>query len=109
MAQTSEFLTRGRGNGRVRHALKSRTHDVLDDFVELRKDMGKLAQAASRAARSEVLTTGKRLEEIGRDMRTRAGESVGYVTEQVRAHPGATIGLTLGAGVLIGLMLAARR
>ena len=35
-----------RVNGHARSALKARTHDVIDDFSALRKDVRKLARAA---------------------------------------------------------------
>lgn len=107
MAQLDTTM-RGRKNGHARGALKARANDVLDDFAELRKDMSRLADAANKAARSEVKHAGHRLEAIGKDLRVRASEGAGYATEQVRAHPGAAIGVSLGAGLLIGLLLSRR-
>ena len=109
MAQAFETAGRGRRNGAERHALKARTHDVAGDFAALRKDMGKLADAATKAARSEVRSVGHRLEQLGRDMSGRASDGAHYVGEQVRAHPGVAIGASLGAGLLIGLLLSTRR
>jgi ElaB/YqjD/DUF883 family membrane-anchored ribosome-binding protein len=110
MVQASENLGRGsRRNGAARTALKARTNDVIGDFAALRKDMGRLADAATKAARKEMKTAGHRLERFGRDMRTRASDGAHYVSEQVRTHPTAAIGLSLGAGLLIGLLLASRR
>lgn len=108
MAQSLDTGMRGRKNGHARAALRSRTTDVLDDFAELRKDMSKLADAANKAAREEVKHAGKRLEGLGRDMRTRAADGAEYATEQVRSHPGAAIGISLGAGLLLGVILARR-
>ena len=105
MVTASETVTRGRRNGVAHGALRARTHDVLDDFAELRKDMGRLADAANKAARSEVKHAGQRLESIGKNMRTKAGESREIMAERVRQHPGAAVGISLGAGVLIGLLL----
>lgn len=107
MAQLDTTM-RSRKNGHARGALKARANDVLDDFSELRKDMSRLADAANKAARSEVKHAGHRLEAIGKDLRVRAREGAGYAVEQVRAHPGAAIGVSLGAGLLIGLLLARR-
>jgi len=106
MAQSSDTATRR--NGATRHALKSRAGDVLDDFSELRKDVGRLADAASKAARAEVKTASKRLERASRKARTRVGESAEYVSDQVRSHPGMAIGASLGAGMLIGWLLSRR-
>lgn len=108
MAQALDSSTRGRKNGHARAALRSRATDVLDDFTELRKDMSRLADAANKAARDEVKHAGKRLEGLGRDMRTRASDGTEYAVEQVRSHPGAAIGVSLGAGLLIGMLLARR-
>ncbi len=109
MAQAFETVSRGKRNGAARSALKARTGDVSRDFAALRKDMGKLAHAATKAARSEVRTAGHRLEQLGRDLSGRASDGASYVSEQVRAHPGVAIGASLGAGLLIGLLLSARR
>jgi ElaB/YqjD/DUF883 family membrane-anchored ribosome-binding protein len=108
MAQALDTGVRGRKNGHARSALKSRTTDVLDDFTELRKDMTKLADAARKAAREEVKHAGQRLEGLGRDIRTRAAEGSEYAVEQVRSHPAAAIGISLGAGLLLGMVLARR-
>jgi ElaB/YqjD/DUF883 family membrane-anchored ribosome-binding protein len=108
MAQLHEDA-RGKRNGQARTAMKSRATDVLDDFAELRKDLGKLADATNKAARAEVKQAGRRLELFGRDMRERAEERMTFVGEQVRTHPGAALGLTLGAGLLLGMILTRRR
>src|SRR5262245_36922266 len=107
MVQASETIGRGsRRNGAMRGALKARTNDVIGDFTALRKDMGRLADAATKAARTEMRSTGKRLERFGRDMRTRATDGAHYVSENVRARPAAALGISLGAGLLIGMLLA---
>lgn len=108
MAQAQEDA-RGKRNGQARGALKSRATDVLDDFAELRKDVNKLAEAANKAARAEVRNAGKRLETFGRDVRSRAEDRLTYVNDKVRTHPGAALGVSLGAGVLLGMFLMRRR
>ena len=109
MAQL-DTAARGRKNGyaQTRGAVKARATDVLDDFGELRKDMSRLAEAANKAARAEVKHAGHRLETIGKDLRMRAGERADYAIEKVREHPGAALGITLGAGLLIGLLISRR-
>ncbi len=99
---------RGKENGHARGALKARATDVLDDFVELRKDMSRLAEAANKAARDEVKHASLRLDSIGKDLRTRANERAGYAAEKVREHPGAALGITLGAGLLLGMLISRR-
>ena len=98
-----------RRNGVARNALRSRAGDVLDDFGALKKDMSKLAQAARKAAKVEVRHTGERLQAIGRDLRTQAGDRAANLSEVVRERPGAAVGISLGAGLLLGLILTARR
>lgn len=108
MAQAMDTGTRGRKNGHARGALKARATDVLDDFSELRKDMSRLADAANKAARAEVKTAGHRLEEIGKTLRTRANDGASRAVETVREHPGAALGVSLGAGLLLGMLLSRR-
>lgn len=100
---------RGKRNGHARSELRSRASDVMDDFSELRKDLGHLAEAAQKAARAEVASTGTRIKTASGSLRARAGEGAEAVAERVREHPGAAIGISVGAGVLIGLLLATRR
>jgi len=109
MVQAFETASRSKRNGAARGALRARTNDVIGDFAELRKDMNRLANAATKAARHEVKSAGQRLELLGRDMRSRASEGAQYVGEQVRTRPGAAVGIALGAGLLVGLLLRARR
>ncbi|MGD9979132.1 MAG: hypothetical protein AB7H66_12030 [Hyphomonadaceae bacterium] len=107
MAQAMD-TARSRKNGHARGAVRARANDVLDDFSELRKDMSRLAEAANKAARAEVKHAGQRLESIGKDLRTRASDGADYAVEKVREHPGAALGISLGAGLLLGMLLARR-
>lgn len=108
MAQAMDTGVRGKKNSHARSALKARTSDVLDDFGELRKDVGRLAQAANKAARAEAKSAGHRLEMIGKDLRARVSDGAERTVETIREHPGAAIGIAAGAGLLIGVMLARR-
>jgi ElaB/YqjD/DUF883 family membrane-anchored ribosome-binding protein len=108
MTQASERILRGKSNGAARGALKSRTDDVLEDFAELRKDVGRLYDAANQAARSEIRFAKNRVGQLTEDLRGQASERAEYVSEQVRLHPYAAIGASLGVGLLLGL-LAKRR
>lgn len=109
MAQALEAGLRGRKNGHAaRGALKSRASDVLDDFAELRKDMTRLADAANKAARDEVKSAGRKLEGMGRSLRTRATNGATYAVEQVREHPAAAVGGAIGVGLLLGFLLSRR-
>jgi len=106
MAQTQSVE---RKNGAARAALKARASDVLEDFSELRKDVNRLAEAANKAARVEMKHARKRLSGLSHELSDRASQGMSYTADQVRAHPGAAIGISLGAGLLIGLLLTARR
>jgi ElaB/YqjD/DUF883 family membrane-anchored ribosome-binding protein len=90
MAQAMNTAARGKRSGNTRDAVKARAADVREDFGALRKDIGRLADAAS--------TT----------LRHRASEGANYVSERVREHPGAAMGIMLGAGLLLGMLLAHR-
>jgi len=107
MAQLDTSV-RGKKNGHARAALKARASDVLDDFTELRKDVNRLADAANKAARHEVKHAGQRFTTIGKDLRTRANDGAEYAVERVREHPGAAVGISLGAGLVLGLLLSRR-
>jgi ElaB/YqjD/DUF883 family membrane-anchored ribosome-binding protein len=107
MAQLDTSV-RGKKNGHARAALKARANDVLDDFTELRKDMNRLAEAANKAARYEVKNAGERVTTLGQDLRTRAKSGAEYAVEQVRERPAAAVGISLGAGLLLGLLLSRR-
>jgi ElaB/YqjD/DUF883 family membrane-anchored ribosome-binding protein len=97
-----------RRNGAMRGAVRARANDVLEDFAELGKDVSRLADAAGKAARAEVTHATKRVSHLGTDLTARARGGATYVATQVREHPGAAIGVTLGAGVLVGLLLSRR-
>lgn len=105
MAQTMQTQRR---NGAMRHTVRARANDVLDDFAELSKDVSRLADAAGKAARAEVNTASNRVRSLGSDLTQRARDSAGYAVTQVRERPGAALGITLGAGVLLGLLLSRR-
>jgi len=107
MAQLDTSM-RGKKNGHARGALKARANDVLDDFVELPKDMSRLADAANKAARDEVKHAGSRIDLFSKTLRTRASNGAGYAVEKIREHPGTALGVSLGAGLVLGLVLARR-
>ena len=106
MAQAYEAPRRRNG---AAGALRSRATDVLEDIAELQKDVGKLANAASKAAREEVDLTRDRIDYFGKSLRGRADDSVRYVGDHVRERPAAAIGIALGTGLLIGLAMKLKR
>lgn len=108
MAQMMETSRQQRRNGAMRNAVRARASDVIDDFAELKKDVSRLADAAGKAARAEANQAGQKVRSFGGDIRQRATDTADYVTTQVREHPGAALGATLGAGVILGLLLSRR-
>lgn len=79
MAQAMDTGARSKRRGNARGDIQARGVDVLNDFSAMRKDMSRLA-----------------------------GESASYVSEKVREYPAAAIGLSIGAGLLLGMLLARR-
>jgi ElaB/YqjD/DUF883 family membrane-anchored ribosome-binding protein len=103
------YEARGRRNGGAREAFRTTAEEVMEDFAELRRDVSKLVDAAGLAARGEVSETRDRIERLGRGVRDKALDRASSMADQVREHPGAAVGATLGIGVLIGLLLSSRR
>lgn len=99
---SESFNTNMQGAADRNGALKMSASTVMQDLDALRKDVSRLAEAATTTAR-------ERLGRLGKDVGTRATRSAGYMGEQVRTHPGVALGLTLGAGLAIGMLLASRR
>jgi ElaB/YqjD/DUF883 family membrane-anchored ribosome-binding protein len=95
-------------NGHERDALRSRADDVISDFAELRRDVSRLADAATKAARSEMATATHKLDRARHQLVDRARTGATYVGKQVRERPVAAIGVTLGAGLLIGMLMSRR-
>ncbi|MBI3437126.1 MAG: DUF883 family protein [Proteobacteria bacterium] len=106
MAQASERSVRGKSNGR--EALRSRADDVMEDFEELRKDVGRLYDAANQAARSELRFAKNRVGQLTSDLREQASERAEYFGEQIRTHPYVAIGASLGIGLLLGFVARRR-
>lgn len=108
MAQSMEMRSRSKRNGAARDSVKARANDVMEDFAELRRDMSLLADAAAKSATNEVRHTRERISNLGRSLRERTETGAEYLSERVRERPAAAIGVSLGAGLLIGLLLARR-
>jgi ElaB/YqjD/DUF883 family membrane-anchored ribosome-binding protein len=85
MAQAIDTGMRRRGNRAFGAS------EVMRDFSDLGRDMGRLA------------------EHLGHGVQTRTQRGVKYARAQIRAHPGAAIGASLGAGLILGMLLSGRR
>jgi ElaB/YqjD/DUF883 family membrane-anchored ribosome-binding protein len=88
-------------NGKDKHLRKS-LRAVRDDVNTLSHDIAELAGAVRVDAGSRVRRLRDRAESSARD-------TVERMQEQVRERPGVALGAAAGAGLLIGLLLAARR
>jgi ElaB/YqjD/DUF883 family membrane-anchored ribosome-binding protein len=82
--------------------LKTSAATVAQDLDNLRKDVSRLAGAATTTAREQ-------LGRLGKDVGTQATRSASYVGEQVRMHPGVALGVAIGAGLAIGMLLSSSR
>lgn len=115
--------------------LRSRANDVIDDFAELRKDIKRLADAAQKTLNTHVRETTAQLDDARHDLQDRLVERAStlrddlseratdlrddlterahggakYLGKQVKTRPAASIGIALGAGLIIGMLLAPRR
>lgn len=94
---------------RMNGALRARTDDVMHDFVELKKDMAKLADAATKAVRREVRSAKEQLSDVRHSIEERAQNGIDTVSGQVRERPLAALGIAAGAGLTAGLLLKLRR
>jgi ElaB/YqjD/DUF883 family membrane-anchored ribosome-binding protein len=85
-------------NGKLKHALAS----VGDGVSEVRQEVGHLASAVGDEIKA-------RADAIGRSVMTTTSRAVDATRESVRQRPAAALGVAAGAGLLVGLLLAARR
>jgi ElaB/YqjD/DUF883 family membrane-anchored ribosome-binding protein len=108
MTEAINDSVRSSRNGAMPGEVRARANDVLEDFNALSKDVSKLATAASRAARAQVASAGEQVRTASQSLSERARNGASMVSERVREHPGAALGLTLGAGVLLGMFLSRR-
>lgn len=99
----------GRRNGAARRAVKSRAGDVVEDIEDLRKDISKLATAVSKAARAEADSASDQIRGFSHTIKSRARDGASHLHDQVRAHPAAALGASLGIGLIVGMALTARR
>jgi ElaB/YqjD/DUF883 family membrane-anchored ribosome-binding protein len=89
-------------NGKDRQALRKSLRAVRDDVNTLGQDISELAGAVRSNA-------GSRVRKLRESAEHSAADAIERLQEQVRERPALTIGAAAGAGLLIGLLLAARR
>lgn len=98
------FRTDVTGNG----ALKAGAASVIHDLEELSKDVARLAGATTSAAGAQMRSAQQRLSRLSQEAGARASRSATYVSEQIREHPGVAIGVSLGTGLLLGMLMSRR-
>ncbi|HWA01061.1 MAG TPA: hypothetical protein VG841_12180 [Caulobacterales bacterium] len=96
-------------NGAIRGKLRAQADDVRADLDELRKDVGRFANEIGKTAKVQAASAREHLGDLSRSIQSRAQHRVEEVSGRVREHPFTSVGLSLGAGVLIGLALSMRR
>jgi|SRR5579871_1264918 len=106
-----------RGRARGANNLETRISDLQEDLVRLQKDLRGLAAAGGERASSRITeivdgasgtaraAAGRAAEQLG----DWTDESLSPVREQVKSQPLASVLLSIGAGALIGAILAAPR
>jgi ElaB/YqjD/DUF883 family membrane-anchored ribosome-binding protein len=103
MTYTSEPTRHTNGAG------KTATTEVKETLNTLRNDAKQLAGSLKNAAKETIEQQRDKVVSVGADVADRAQTIFSSLEEQVRTRPAAALGVTLGAGFLLGLMLAGRR
>jgi ElaB/YqjD/DUF883 family membrane-anchored ribosome-binding protein len=85
----------------MRKEYESRTDDVSDAVEGLRKEFGRRADDVRGAAEDLKGEYEKRADQV----RARVSESVDDGRQAVRKHPYTAVGVTLGVGIVAGLLL----
>lgn len=96
---------RSNGHGAEPHAAEA----VKERLDALKDDANGLASAISAAAKEKVQEGRQRLEAAGEAVAERAQTAFTAVEDQVRERPAIVLGAAIGAGFLLGLLLAPRR
>ena len=89
--------------------VKKDAHDVREDLEVLKEDTAQLAAHATSQAVEAVKVGAKSASEVAVSSGEKLKQYHGTMTEQVKARPTASVLLALGAGVMIGRVLAATR
>lgn len=85
------------------------TAEVKENISALKEDATKLAGSVKHLAQGAVEDGRHRIEEAREVAVERAATIFTSLENQVRTRPAAALGITLGAGLLLGLMMAGRR
>lgn len=84
------------------NGLARNTKDVADDVQAFSRDILKLAGAIGDEAKT-------RIDDFSGDARSQMQAAYTRIKERVVANPALALGVAAGAGVLIGMLLRARR
>lgn len=81
----------------------------LNSSGSLQEKMGKAGKELSALAHSTAEDIGNEAGRLARGARHQAGDLIETVRHNVREKPTMTLGIAAGAGILVGMLLAARR
>lgn len=83
--------------------------DVADSIHTLKEDATKLAGSIGSMAKDEIAKGREQVSEMGSTVADSAQTLFSELEQRVRARPAAALGVTLGVGLLLGVMLAGGR
>ena len=83
--------------------------DIADSIHTLKEDASKLAGSLGSMAKDEIAKGRDHVSDIGSSVTDSAQTLFSELEQRVRTRPAAALGITLGVGVLLGLMLSGRR
>jgi len=89
--------------------VKQDAQHVKEDLEALKQDAAQLTSHATAQAIEAVKTGAKTAADVASTTGDRMKQAHSTMTEQVRARPTASVLIALGAGVMIGRVLAATR
>lgn len=94
-----------RANGTARTA----TAEVKENLTTLRDDAKQLAGSIKGAAKEQLDHQRDKIVGASAEVADRAQTVFSHLEDQVRTRPAAALGITLGAGFVLGLIMSARR
>ncbi|MET0183360.1 MAG: hypothetical protein ABW199_10780 [Caulobacterales bacterium] len=98
------------GISRTNGAAKMDTNtEVKESLTALRDDASKLGGAIKSAAREKIADQRGRLEDATHELSERAQTIFSRLEERVRNKPAAALGISLGAGLVLGMLMFRRR
>ena len=82
--------------------------DVKTNFTHLKDDAKQLASSVKDAANKQVASTRDKMVDLSAEAADRASTALSALEDEVHARPARSLGIALGAGIVLGLVLARR-